>query len=175
MRSSASRGCSKAASPESPRQAEYARFIRESGEHLLRVLNGILDLARIDAGKLELHEEAGIDPRRLCDQCVGLVTDRAKTAGLRLSAEIADDAPFLRADRARLIEILLNLLSNAINFTEPSGAITLAAGHNARGEALFEVRDTGVGMTSARSRSRSRPLVRSDVGCGRSLTAAIIC
>ena len=151
----------------STREAEYARFIRESGEHLLHVLNGILDLARIDAGKLELHEEMGIDPRRLSDQCIGLVADQAKTAGLRLSIEIADDAPFLLADRTRLIEILLNLLSNAIKFTEPGGAVTLAARRSADGEAVFEVRDTGVGMTAAEIEIALEPFGQLDAGLDR--------
>ena len=151
----------------SPQHREYARFIRESGEHLLRVLNGILDLARIDAGKLELHEEAGIDPRRLCKECTRLVADQAKTAGLSLLVEIADDAPLLLADRTRLIEILLNLLSNAIKFTEPAGTVTLAARRSAGGEAVFEVRDTGVGMTAAEIEIALEPFGQVDAGLDR--------
>jgi PAS domain S-box-containing protein len=151
----------------SPQHQEYARYIRESGEHLLHVLNGILDLARIDAGKLELHEEAGIDPRRLCEQCTRLVADQAKTAGLSLEVEIADDAPLLLADRTRLIEILLNLLSNAIKFTEPAGTVTLAARRSADGEAVFEVRDTGVGMIGAEIEIALQPFAQVDAGLDR--------
>jgi PAS domain S-box-containing protein len=146
---------------------EYARFIRESGEHLLHVLNGLLDLARIEAGKLELDEEAGIDPRHLCEQCTRLVDDQAKTAGLSLSVAIADDAPLLRADRTRLIQVLLNLLSNAIKFTEPAGAVILSAGRHASGEAVFEVRDTGVGMTAAEIAIALEPFAQIDAGLDR--------
>ena len=83
-------------------------------------------------------------------------------AGLSLLVEIADDAPLLLADRTRLIEILLNLLSNAIKFTEPAGTVTLAVRRSAGGEAVFEVRDTGVGMTAAEIEiALFSPLVRS--------------
>jgi PAS domain S-box-containing protein len=132
-----------------PQQAEYAGYIRQSGEHLLHVIDEILDLARIDAGKLELHEEAGIDPRRVIEQCVQLVADRARAGGLRLLSTIDDEVPLLVADRTRLMQILLNLLSNAVKFTQPGGSVTIGARRERCGDIVFGVRDTGVGMTPA--------------------------
>jgi signal transduction histidine kinase len=142
------------------RQAEYAGYIREAGEHLLRVVDNILDLARIDAGNLELHEEAGIDPRRLCDQCIRLVENEATAAGLRLSVAIAGDVPPLLADRTRLTESLLNLLSNAIKFSDRGGEVGLAVRRSPHGEVLFDVRDTGSGLTREEIEIALQPFAR---------------
>jgi signal transduction histidine kinase len=136
------------AGPLQSRQTEYVGLIRQSGEHLLHVINEILDLARIDAGKLELHEEV-IDPRRLIDGCVSLVMDRAKAGLLRLSVEIEEDVPRLVADWTRLTEILLNLLTNAIKFTELGGSVTVSVECAVAGGVRFRVQDTGTGMTAS--------------------------
>jgi len=134
------------AGPLQSRHAEYVGLIRQSGEHLLHVINEILDLARIDAGKLEFREEV-IDPRRLVDNCIALVKDRPAAGLLRLSAEITEDMPYLMADETRLTQILLNLLSNAIKFTELGGSIDVLARRAGDGGVEFVVRDTGCGMT----------------------------
>jgi signal transduction histidine kinase len=136
------------AGPLQSRQAEYVGLIRQSGQHLLHVINEILDLARIDAGKLELHEEV-VDQRRLIESCIAIVKDRAATSLLRLSVEIEEDLPRVMADRTRLTEILLNLLSNAIKFTELGGSVVVTARCAQDGGAQFVVRDTGTGMTAA--------------------------
>jgi PAS domain S-box-containing protein len=136
------------AGPLQSRQSEYIGLIRQSGEHLLHVINEILDLARIDAGKFELHEEV-VDPRGLADQCLALVKDRAAAGLLRLSAEIEQDVPRLMVDQTRLTEILLNLLSNSIKFTELGGSVILEVRRAMNGGVAFVVRDTGTGMTAA--------------------------
>jgi PAS domain S-box-containing protein len=153
-----------------PRAREYAGLIRESGGHLLEVINELLDLARIDAGKLELHEERGIDPRRLVDQCVRLVEGQANAAGLRLSAEVGEEVPLIAADRTRLIEILLNMLSNAIKFTEPGGSVSIGAQRTTEGGLLFEVRDTGIGMAEPEIAIALEPFGQVDPGLGRRST-----
>jgi PAS domain S-box-containing protein len=155
------------AGPLQPQGQEYAALIRQSGAHLLDVINGLLDLARIDAGKFELQEERGIDPRRLIDHCLRLVEPQADRAALRLSAEIAEPMPPIVADRTRLIEILLNLLSNAIKFTEPGGAVTIALGRAADGAVRFEVRDSGIGMTAPEIAIALEPFGQVDSGLGR--------
>jgi two-component system, cell cycle sensor histidine kinase PleC len=129
-------------------QRDYARLIREAGEHLLRVLDRLLDLARLEAEAIALEREPGIDPHRLCERCAGLVAEQAKDAGLRLALAVADDVPLLFADRTRLTQILLNLLSNAIKFTAPGGEVVLAMRAAGDGGVIFEVRDTGIGMTA---------------------------
>ena len=85
-----------------PRQREYVGYIRQSGAHLLDIINEILDLAKIDAGKLELHEERGLDARALADSCVALVSEGAAAAGIVLATEFEAGLPRLIADRTRL-------------------------------------------------------------------------
>jgi signal transduction histidine kinase len=80
------------AGPLQSRQFEYIGLIRQSGEHLLHLINEILDLVRIDAGKLDLHEEV-LDPRRLVDNAVALVRDRATAGLLKVRVDVEDDIP----------------------------------------------------------------------------------
>ena len=136
------------AGPLQSRQAEYVGLIRQSGEHLLHLINEILDLARIDAGKLDLHEEI-LEPSKLVDSAIALVKDRAAAGLLKLVVDVQEDMPPLMADRTRLTEILLNLLSNAIKFTELGGAINVLVRRTEEGGAAFVVRDNGRGMTEA--------------------------
>jgi PAS domain S-box-containing protein len=135
------------AGPLEPRQEEYAALIHQSGDHLHTIINDILDLAKVDAGKLDLHLERGIDPAQVIDSCVSLMRDRAESGQLRLTVEEDEDLPRLIADPTRLKQILLNLLSNAIKFTQPGGAVTVAVAETDDGGIAFAVRDTGPGMT----------------------------
>jgi len=135
------------AGPVRPKQEEYAGLVRQSGQHLLNIINDILDLAHVDSGKFELHEERGVDPRRIIDACVSLMRDRANGAELRLSTKTEGHLPPLVADPTRLKQILLNLISNAIKFTRPGGSVLVTGRHATDVGVVFEVRDTGVGMT----------------------------
>jgi PAS domain S-box-containing protein len=136
------------AEPLRPRRAEYAELIHQSGKHLLTVINDILDLAKVDAGAFTLHEEGGIDPRHLVESCVAMMRGQAASGGLSLTAEIEGDLPLLVCDPTRLRQVLLNLLSNAVKFTQLGGAVVMAARRSAGGGIVFEVRDTGLGMTT---------------------------
>ncbi len=136
------------AGPLQSRQAEYVGLIRQSGEHLLHLINEILDLARIDAGKLDLHEEM-LEPSKLVDSALTLVKDRAAAGLLKFVVDVEEDMPALTGDRTRLTEILINLLSNAIKFTELGGAINVLVRRTEDGGAAFVVRDNGRGMTEA--------------------------
>ncbi len=136
------------AEPLQPKQAEYVAHIHQSGGHLLAVINDILDLAKVDAGKFELWKEKGVDLRRIIDGCLTLVRSQAAMGHVEVLAKIAPDAPLLTADPTRLKQILINLLSNAIKFTEPSGSVTVAVHHGDNGDVVFEVADTGIGMSA---------------------------
>jgi PAS domain S-box-containing protein len=138
-----------AAGPLDCRQQEYVGYIRQSGAHLLHIINEILDLAKIDAGKLELDEDEGIDAGPLADSCIALVRERAAAGMLDISMEVEDQIPLLIADSTRLKQVLLNLLGNAVKFTDPGGAVVLAVRRAADGGVEFEVHDTGLGMTAA--------------------------
>jgi PAS domain S-box-containing protein len=155
------------AGPLQARQAEYAGLIHQSGEHLHAVINDILDLAKVDAGKLDLHEEDAIDPRGIVDSCVTLMKSHAVARSLLLTTEIEDRLPYLHADSTRLKQVLLNLISNAVKFTEPGGAVVVAARRGADGGIQFEVRDTGPGMTAIEVETALEPFGQVDAGHSR--------
>jgi signal transduction histidine kinase len=133
-----------------PEHREFLHHIRNSGEHLLELINNLLDSARIEAGQLELHPEQ-VELRPFIDEVVALVQPQLNQKGLTLSLDCAGATSHLHADPVRLRQVLLNLLSNAIKFTE-YGTITLR-GHpttlHGKPACALEVRDTGTGMAPA--------------------------
>jgi PAS domain S-box-containing protein len=130
-----------------PKQAEYTGLIHQSGKHLLVVINDILDLAKVDTGNFTVHEQKGVEPRLLVESCVGLVRRQAVAGGTALSTEIESDLPPLICDPTRLKQVLLNLLATALKFTERDGRICASVRRAKDGGMIFEVRDTGLGMT----------------------------
>jgi cell cycle sensor histidine kinase DivJ len=126
------------------RRREYAQLINESGQHLLGVVNGILDMSKIDSGNFEITPEP-FAPDRTIATCCDLMTLKAGEAGIELVRCIASDLPEINADKRAFQQILLNLLSNAIKFTERGGRVTVRAFH---GEEMLgiAVEDTGVGI-----------------------------
>jgi PAS domain S-box-containing protein len=134
--------------PLEPEQIEYIRLIHQSGEHLHNVINDILDLAKVDAGKFELHEEERVDPRAIVDSTVTLMRSHAIAGEIRLSTKIRGPLGLLICDSTRLKQILLNLISNALKFTERDGSVVVAVHRGPDGSIVFEVRDTGGGMTA---------------------------
>ena len=145
---------------------EYAKLVHESGNHLLALVNDILDLAKIESGKLELRE-SDVDLRALVSEIVRLMSDQAAAAQLKLATEFAAAPPMLRADGRALRQMLINLLSNAIKFTPPGGEVAAFASVAKTGEILFGVRDTGVGIDP-----RDQLRVFSSFGQGRHDVAA---
>ena len=130
--------------PEAQR-LEYLRDIRESGNHLLELINDVLDLSKIEAGRLELSEEP-VYLADLASACTRLLGERAQSALLDLCHDVAEDLPPLLADKTRIKQVLINLLSNSIKFTEPGGWVRLSARLDADGGMRVSVTDTGVGM-----------------------------
>src|SRR5690606_11889026 len=127
-----------------PRYVEYARDILQSGQHLLDLINDILDLIKIEAGRLILHSTE-IDVADIVGLCLRMMKPRAERGGVSLSSAIADDAHRFRGDEKRFKQILLNLLSNAIKFTPPGGSVYVSAGIE-NGELVVTVKDTGIGI-----------------------------
>ncbi len=130
-----------------PRYVDYSNDIHASGIHLLNIINDILDLAKIEAGKMELHE-ADIVVSDLVEAVIPIVQARAKAGGLALSAAVPDNMPMLRADPRAVKQILINLLSNAIKFTEDGGSVAVSAALD-NGMILLSVSDTGIGIAEA--------------------------
>jgi cell cycle sensor histidine kinase DivJ len=133
--------------PRDPiKQREYARIIHASGEHLLAVVNTILDMSKIEAGSFELAPE----PFRLADliaSCCDMVRLRAEEANIDLVRDIADDVAELVADKRACKQVVLNLLSNAVKFTPSNGRVTVQAKMEDN-FVLICVSDTGIGIHS---------------------------
>jgi signal transduction histidine kinase len=130
------------------KQKRYAQNIQKSGRLLLDMINDILDLAKMEAGKMEVRlSEFRIDAV-IAAQC-DMVRSLAEEKNIDLRVEIESDLPLLYQDQAKVQQILTNLLSNAIKFTPEGGRITVGARSEPRGQVEFWVSDTGVGIPDA--------------------------
>src|ERR1700732_4670036 len=128
-----------------PTYKEYAGDIHNSGQHLLNLINEILDLSRIEAGRYELNEEAVL-LGDIVEDCHRLLKLRARTRGLVIHEVFEPELPRLWADERAVRQIVLNLLSNAIKFTPQGGEIWLKVGWTASGGQYMSVKDTGSGI-----------------------------
>ena len=128
-----------------PTYKEYAGDIHRSGQHLLNLINEILDISRIEAGRYELRE-APLDLANVVAECHRLMRLRAENKGLKLVETFEPDLPELWADERAMRQICLNLLSNAIKFTPTGGTVTLKIGRTATGGQYLSVKDTGPGI-----------------------------
>ena len=142
------------------RYADYARDIRDSGLHLLNLINDVLDVSKVEFGKVELAEEE-IELAPAVDSCIRLMRERAHVAEVKLETDLASELPALRADRRRLKQILLNLLSNAVKFTPPGGCVTVGA-EVEDGWLRLSVRDTGIGIAPKDLETALRPFGQID-------------
>ena len=129
----------------SPKYISYARDIHDSGAHLLDLINDVLDLAKLEAGKLELHE-SDIDLSAVINQCITLVRGRAENAGVELETELPASLPALRGDARAIKQVLLNLLTNAVKFTPSGGQVGLCVRDEGRAGLVVSITDTGIGM-----------------------------
>ena len=124
--------------------AAYADDIHSSGKHLLSIINDILDLSKIEAGRYQLHVEP-VDLEDTFEDCARLVRERAENAGLQVVRRIDPATPRLIADKRAVKQILINLLSNAIKFTPEGGKVQVRA--ELKGEVIeIAVADTGIGI-----------------------------
>jgi signal transduction histidine kinase len=148
-----------------PEQRDYAETAFRSGEALLEIIDSILDLSKIEAGKLQL-EVVDFNPADVLNEVLKLVSGRARGKGLAVNASVSDDARgVLRGDPARLRQVLLNLVANAIKFTE-SGEVAVRvkvteSSENGAG-LLFEVEDTGIGLSPDALARLFQPFVQAD-------------
>ena len=131
--------------------AEYLKFaeaINASGQHLLALINDVLDISKIEAGDTGLSEET-FDVTPVINSCITMVGQRSADSGVELVVDIAEDTLLqLRADKTRIKQVVLNLLSNAVKFTEAGGRITLKAWHNQESGFVLQVIDTGIGISA---------------------------
>ncbi|WP_176787778.1 PAS domain-containing sensor histidine kinase [Roseospirillum parvum] len=130
------------------RGREYLRDIEGSGRHLLGLINDILDLSAIEAGKVELASET-LDVAEVLDEAARLIAPRAADAGVVFEVQAPSGLPSLLADRRRVLQVLLNLLSNAVKFTPAGGRVGLTAAPEPGGGLVIGVEDSGIGMSDA--------------------------
>ncbi|MFL5001385.1 MAG: PAS domain-containing sensor histidine kinase [Xanthobacteraceae bacterium] len=129
---------------DAARRHDYAHLINESGQHLLSVVNGILDMSKIESGNFELTPEP-FAPAPILRTCCDLLALKAREAGIDLIVRVAGELPEIIADKRAVKQILLNLLSNAIKFTDRGGRVTVSVKLEGANVVLV-VEDTGVGI-----------------------------
>ena len=164
------------------RYRQYLRDIHLSGSHLMSLINDLLDLSKIEAGKVELSFEA-VRINDIIQDCVALMQPQANRERIIIRTSLSAGVPNVVADPRSLRQIVLNLLSNAIKFTQPGGQVIVSTALEASGEVVIRVRDTGVGMSEKDIETALKPfrqVATSDrtrfdgTGLGLPLTKALV-
>jgi PAS domain S-box-containing protein len=144
-----------------PRYQEYIRDIFDSGKLLLSLIEDILDLSKIESGKMELHPEP-VSVAEVFDTAMTLMRERAKNGGITMRTEVAPDLPDLMVDHRAMKQIVVNLASNAVKFTPRGGEVRLAARRLDDSRAEIVVRDTGIGIAKHDLDEVVKPFVQVD-------------
>jgi two-component system, cell cycle sensor histidine kinase PleC len=148
-------------SPE--KVVQYSAYIKQAAEHLLALINGILDVSKIQAGKLSVDPEP-ITLQSIVDPCLLITDAKAKEKNIAVESIIPDRLPLLHADPLRLKQIIINLMSNAVKFTPEWGRIRLEANVGEHGFATIAVTDTGPGMDAKEVDTAMSPFGQVDMG-----------
>jgi signal transduction histidine kinase/CheY-like chemotaxis protein len=153
--------------PLNERQQGSLRTVQASGQHLLELINEVLDLARIESGRLEMFRE-WTPAREICEAAVAMIREQAASKGLHLELQMSDAEVRLMVDPRRLKQILVNLLSNAVKFSNEGGRVLLSV-ESASGSQVvsFIVADTGIGISFADQCQLFEPFVQLDAGLAR--------
>ncbi|MBM3525643.1 MAG: HAMP domain-containing histidine kinase, partial [Alphaproteobacteria bacterium] len=130
-----------------PKYREYSSDIHRSANHLLEVIKDILDVSKIEAGKVDF-QDSEMDIAKVIADCIGMVRERSTSAGLNIVIEAPADLPGLLADQRRVKQILLNLLSNAVKFTPSGGRVVVRAACESDHSIRLQVADTGIGISA---------------------------
>lgn len=142
------------------RRADYVRLIRKSSQHLLQVVNDLLDMSKIEAGKLAISPEP-VAVKPLVEGCAELLAQQAAERGVTIRTEIAADLPDLVADPRACRQILLNLIANAVKFSNAGGEVAVSA-HRFGGTYLFRVADRGIGIAEGDLARLGTPFFQAD-------------
>ncbi|WP_442754995.1 ATP-binding protein [Methylocystis sp. JAN1] len=130
----------------SERYKEYLKDVHSSGAHVLSLVNDLLDLSKIEAGKMDLEFDR-VDANAVIAECASIMQTQANQAKIVMRLALADRLPPIRADQRSLKQILLNLLSNAMKYNEPGGQVIVSSALAESGHVLIRVKDTGIGMS----------------------------
>jgi signal transduction histidine kinase len=151
------------------RYREYLKDIQASGAHLISLINDLLDLSKIEAGKLDLSF-ASVDLNDIASQCMAIMQPQANRERIIIRTSLAPHLPPVVADARSIRQIVLNLLSNSIKFTQPGGQVIVSTALSDTGEVTLRVRDTGVGMSESELKVALEPF-RQIATAGRTPTA----
>ena len=160
------------------RYKEYLKDIHTSGQHMMSLANDLLDLAKIEAGRMEL-QFAPLDANRIIRECVTLMQPQAARERVIVRLSLSDKLPNVMADERSLRQILLNLISNAVKYNEPGGQVIISTALDESGQAIIRVRDTGMGMSESEVALAMEPFRRvsgrrdQGTGLGLPLTRAL--
>jgi two-component system cell cycle sensor histidine kinase PleC len=146
-------------SPEKVHQ--YSGYIKQAAEHLLALINGILDVSKIQAGKLSVDREP-VDIGPIMTSCLLIIEAKAREKGIIVETSVPPALPRISGDSLRLKQILINLLGNAVKFTPEKGRIRIEASVLQQGYAVISVTDTGVGMSPTEVETAMRPFGQID-------------
>jgi signal transduction histidine kinase len=162
------------------RYKEYLRDIHASGGHVMSLVNDLLDLSKIEAGKMDL-EFAEVDANRVIAECVALIQPQANRERVITRLALAPRLPPITADERSLRQIVLNLLANAVRYNEPGGQVIISTALSDSGHAVLRVKDTGVGMSEGDLRKAMEPFGQASssraaggTGLGLPLTKALV-
>jgi signal transduction histidine kinase len=128
------------------RYPQYAEYIHDAGILLLNIINGLLDLARIQAGRVDLDEQIVV-VGQLIQSAVRTVAPLAEKKSIYVDCELAQASMQICVDQTKFSQIILNVLSNGVKFTEPEGRIIIGSGVDGRGDLVISIKDTGIGIS----------------------------
>ena len=162
------------------RYKDYLKDIHSSGTHVMSLVNDLLDLSKIEAGKVDLNFGA-VDANRIITECVSLLQTQAHTERVIVRLALAPRLPNVVADERSMKQIVLNLLSNALKFNEPGGQVIISTALTDSGSAVIRIKDTGIGMTDADVETALEPFRQiatsrqtTGTGLGLPLTKALV-
>jgi signal transduction histidine kinase len=134
---------------DNPRYLEYLKDIYDSGRHLLRIINDILDLSKIEAGKATLDREERVELAAVIEAPVRMMLPQAQADSIRIVLDLAPGLPLVVGSERMLQQVFINLLSNAVKFTPSHGVVTVHAHRTSEGGIVVVIADSGIGMTDA--------------------------
>lgn len=153
--------------PLNDKQQHTLQSVHASAKHLLSLINDILDVSKVEAGKLDLNL-AEVSPFEICQSCLHLIKEMAQKKRLKIQTDFRSEVQSIQADSRRLKQILLNLLSNAVKFTPEQGQIGLSfEGDKEQGIVVFQVWDTGIGIADDMMSKLFQPFVQLDSSLSR--------
>jgi signal transduction histidine kinase len=144
-----------------PKYLEYITDIKQSGVHLLEVINDMLDISKIESGTVTLDRKP-VDLSEVVETSLRLVAPRAEQKNLHLSVKTVEDMPVMLGDRRRIVQLVLNLLSNAIKFTPDGGSIETRIERTEAGDVELSVSDTGIGVEAKHLNNIVDPFFQAD-------------